>query len=398
MRAPQPGRRVQSNQPATIVRRSSGSVADELFVLCRPAAGIADPGGQVDSVYAALGDALAAEGVDPAAVDRETVFLRRVRADASAARAARNRVFAGLYRPATTCIGQPPLDGDADVLIAAVAVVPRHGVASSVTEATQAVACGCEACAPGLRARIVRLGDQATLHAGNVHGSGRDAVAEAYDMFRVGDALLRAAGMTFRNVIRTWIHLRDIGRDYAALNEARRRFFTDHAIEQRPASTGIQGSPFPDAHRFSLSLQAATSAAALAVTSMSAPSLNEAWTYGADFSRGLRVAGANGTTLHLSGTASIDEDGHTVHVGCFEAQAERMLHNVGALLAEQGASVAQLVSAVTYLRHAADAPVLRALFDRHGFGGFPCAVVEGPLCRPELLCETEAVAILPAQA
>ena len=30
-----------------------------------------------------------------------------------------------------------------------------------------------------------------------------------------------------------------------------------------------------------------------------------------------------------------------------------------------------------------------------GFDNFPCAIVKAPLCRPELLCETEAVAVLP---
>ena len=39
-------------------------------------------------------------------------------------------------------------------------------------------------------------------------------------------------------------------------------------------------------------------------------------------------------------------------------------------------------------------PLLRAIFHEHGFEGFPCTLVEAPICRPELLCETEAVAVL----
>ncbi len=31
----------------------------------------------------------------------------------------------------------------------------------------------------------------------------------------------------------------------------------------------------------------------------------------------------------------------------------------------------------------------------HGFEGFPCTLVEAPICRPDLLCETEALAVLP---
>ena len=128
---------------------------------------------------------------------------------------------------------------------------------------------------------------------------------------------------------------------------------------------------------------------------MSAPSLNEAWSYGADFSRGLRLTDANKVTLHVSGTASIDEAGRAVHAGSFAAQAERMLHNIASLLAGQGATFANLISGVAYVKHATDARALRSIFRRRGFDGFPWALVEAPLCRPELLCEAEAVAVLP---
>jgi len=202
--------------------------------------------------------------------------------------------------------------------------------------------------------------------------------------------------MQFTDVIRTWIHVRDIGRDYDALNRARRQFYRDRGVDRLPASTGVQGMPPSDAHAFSMSLHAITSARPLAITPMSAPSLNEAWTYGADFSRGLSVAGANGVTLHVSGTASIDEAGRTAHVGDFPAQVDRMLHNIASLLDRQGASFADVVSGVTYLRDADDAAALRAILRARGLDGFPCALVETPLCRREMLCEAEVVAILPA--
>ncbi len=69
-------------------------------------------------------------------------------------------------------------------------------------------------------------------------------------------------------------------------------------------------------------------------------------------------------TLYVSGTASIDEAGRTVHVGDFEAQVDRMLHNIASLLAGQGATFADLVSGVAYLKNPGDAPVLRAIFRR----------------------------------
>jgi enamine deaminase RidA (YjgF/YER057c/UK114 family) len=214
-------------------------------------------------------------------------------------------------------------------------------------------------------------------------------------MFRAARDLLADAGMQFNDVLRTWIHLRDIDRDYDAFNRARRAFFRDCGLQRLPASTGVQGTPFPDAHDFSLTLYAASAARPLDVVPMSTPSLNEAWTYGADFSRGLRVADGDAVTLYVSGTASIDEAGRTIHVGDFAAQVDRTLHNIATLLARQGASFADLVSGVTYVKNRDDAPALRTMFRERGFDGFPCAVVEAPLCRPELLCEAEAVAIVP---
>lgn len=356
---------------------------------------MADAARQAESVYAAMCDALDSEGTGPDAVVAETIFLRDVREHVGFGRASRERVLGTGLGAATTFVGQPPLDSEAQLELAAVAIVPRSGDISSGDELIRPATCACAACALGLRARVVGLGEQTILYTGNVHGAGRDAFEEAYDMFRVAEGLLGDAGMSFGNVIRTWIHVRDIGRDYDALNRARREFFRYCGLQRRPASTGVQGTPPSEAHDFSLSLYATRSPRPLDIAPMSAPSLNEAWSYGADFSRGLRVVEANKVALYLSGTASIDEAGRTTHPGDFAAQADRMLHNLSSLLTKQGATFRDVVSGVTYLKHPGDAPVLHALCRERGFDGFPWAVVEAPLCRPELLCETEAVAALP---
>ena len=51
-------------------------------------------------------------------------------------------------------------------------------------------------------------------------------------------------------------------------------------------------------------------------------------------------------SLHISGTASIDETGRTAHPGDFDAQVDRMLLNVAALLEGQGAGFGDVVSAI----------------------------------------------------
>jgi enamine deaminase RidA (YjgF/YER057c/UK114 family) len=202
--------------------------------------------------------------------------------------------------------------------------------------------------------------------------------------------------MDFRDVVRTWIHLRQIDRDYGDLNRARREFFRARGIDPVPASTGIGGGLVPASHDLCLGVYAVKAGRPAVRTVMSSPTLNEAAQYGADFVRGLRIVEANKVALHVSGTASIDERGRTAHRGDFEAQADRMLVNIAALLAGQGADFGDVVSAITYLKDPTDAVRLREKLRGAGFEGFPHALVVAPICRPDLLCETEALAALPA--
>jgi enamine deaminase RidA (YjgF/YER057c/UK114 family) len=388
-------------QPAgcsTDLRRFAGPAADELAILCRPEDGSTDTAHQAEAAYGALAGVLAAHQASFRDLTGETLFLRDIRRDLPLVLDARSRILAdigqGTCAPRPAFIQQAPVRQGASFEVSASAVVPRRRETWSVRDVRAAPSCGCEGCARS-GARLSRLGDETLLRTTNIYGAGADAVEQAWNMFRAAERLLDECGMGFRDVVRTWIHLRDIDRDYDALNAARGEFFRHRGISRRPASTGVQGIPFPDAHDLSMSLHAVQSPRSLDVTPMSTPSLNEAWSYGVEFSRGLRLADANKVALYVSGTASIDEAGRTAHVGDFEAQVDRMLHNIASLLARQGAAFEHLVSGVAYLKHASDAPLLRSLFHQRGFDGFPCALVETRLCRPELLCEAEAVAMLP---
>jgi enamine deaminase RidA (YjgF/YER057c/UK114 family) len=384
---------------STVLRWFAGPEADELAILWRPEGRMPDTVHQTEAAYRALAELLATHQASFRDLTSETLFLRDVRRELPLVLDFRTQVLADLGQsacaPAPAFIQQAPLGQGASFELSAWATIPRRRDAWSVRDVRAAPACACEGCARS-GARLVRLGDWTSLRTTNVYGSGAEGSEEqALDMFRAAERLLDQCGMGFRDVVRTWIHLRDIDRDYDALNKARREFFRRCGVEFEPASTGVQGIPFPDAHDFSMTLYAVKAARSLDVAPMSAPALNEAWSYGADFSRGLRIAEANKVTLYVSGTASIDEAGRTAHVGNFAAQADRMLHNIASLLAQQGATFENLVSGVTYLKNPSDAPVLRSLCHERGFDGFPCALVQAALCRPELLCEAEAVAMLP---
>lgn len=130
--------------------------------------------------------------------------------------------------------------------------------------------------------------------------------------------------------------------------------------------------------------------------------LNEAYDYAnkVAFVRGMRVEPGNCVTLFISGTASVNEKGESVHAGDFAAQVGRTLSNIQGLLASQDADFHDLVRTTCYLadfRYYDEFNRIRsAFYEREGIDPYPASTcVEARLCRPELLVEIEAIAMIP---
>lgn len=388
---------IHAHDCSIALSRVEGPEARELFLHCQPPADVADPGLQAAAMYRAILVTLDKEGGSFENVVTETLFLRDLQASLVPVREARGEALdvwdVTEHRPATLEVEQPPIDDSAYLEISLQVLMPR-GSPLRIAQIAAASSCDCSECtnARGLR---VQVGNEIHLHASGLCGPGTDAYEQTLAMFGAAEDLLRRAGMEFHDVVRTWFHMRDIDRDYGALNRARRAFFAARGIEPAPASTGIGGGPASGTHDLCLSLYAVKSGRPLVKTVMTSPTLNEASEYGADFVRGLRVRESNKDALLVSGTASINEFGQTVHLGDIDAQADRMLLNIAALLDRQGARFGDIVHAITYVKHAADADRLRERLRGAGFAGFPHALVVAPICRPDLLCETEVLAVLP---
>ncbi|MEH6515169.1 MAG: RidA family protein [Halioglobus sp.] len=389
---------IETDGCSIVLRRVEGPEARELFFSCQPPAEMVDAGAQANAIYRAIVGVLEAEGGSFGSVVSETVFLRNLRANIESVREARQQVLAaeeGLsFSPALLEIEQPPLNEQACLEVSVQAVLPSESP-PLFEPINVKPACNCAECvrAHGLR---IHVGEEARFYASALCGSGNDAYQQTLGMFGLAEELLQQAGMEFTDVVRAWIHLREMDRDYPDLNKARREFFKERGIDPVPASTGIGGGTFSDEHDLSLGIYAVKAGHPPVRTVMTSPTLNEAGEYGADFVRGMKMVEVNKIALHVSGTASIDEAGRTAHVGDFDAQADRMLINVAALLEAQGANFGDIVSATTYLKHPADAERLREKLVAAGFEGFPNVMVVARVCRPDLLCETEVLAVLPA--
>ncbi|MGB6159624.1 MAG: Rid family hydrolase [Acidobacteriaceae bacterium] len=130
--------------------------------------------------------------------------------------------------------------------------------------------------------------------------------------------------------------------------------------------------------------------------------LNEAWSYAkpSSFSRGMRIDLNGLTILLISGTASIDENGKSVHIGDLRAQARRTFSNITGLLASEGCTWHDVVRTSCYLRdidrdYEAFNEERTAFYREQGLDPLPASTgIEAKLCRPELLVEIEAIAML----
>ena len=136
---------------------------------------------------------------------------------------------------------------------------------------------------------------------------------------------------------------------------------------------------------------------------ISAPSaLNEAHAYAlpSSFSRGMRVEAPFVTTLYISGTASINESGETVHPCDFAAQLHRTYDNITKLLHAEGATWKHVVRTTCYLKNIQKDydefnRIRTSFYAEQGLDPLPASTgIEARLCRDDLLVEIEAIALL----
>ena len=129
--------------------------------------------------------------------------------------------------------------------------------------------------------------------------------------------------------------------------------------------------------------------------------LNEAYSYArpSSFSRGMRIDLNGLVILLISGTASIDEHGESIHIGDFRAQTRRTFENITKLLESEGATWKDIVRTTCYLRdierdYAAFNEERTAFYADQGLDPLPASTgIQAILCRPELLVEIEAIAM-----
>jgi len=232
-------------------------------------------------------------------------------------------------------------------------------------------------------------------------GSTDDAAAFR-EAFEGAERLLVANGLTFRNVARTWLHLPDLLAGYAALNQARSAFLRERELIVGegpvflPASTAVGGRHCSGAGCL-LDLVAVAPPGLLAplASTRQGPAID----YGSAFSRGMLVSGAGRPANHhapvvfVSGTASIDPRGRSMHLGDPAGQIRETYRITAAVLRNVGCSFDGVASAVRYYSDLATWGAHRDLSARGLLPDLPAIDVLGTICREELLFELEVTAV-----
>ena len=366
--------------------RLDGPGGTEVFLSAWPDPAADDADAQAASMYDNFRRALSDLDLSEQDLITEKTFAADLSQQCESIAAARRKAYEQ-EPPPWICLEQPPLYPGRLCEMQAYAMVSGEAITD-----LPAGASGRSVAAHGLRhVHIVNV-------TGGEPGDGTDFAHQALDMFERAAAALDAQGLSFRDVVRTWVYLREMDRDYGELNRRRTLFYKAQGVAPLPASTGIGGGVCPPDRLCGLDIYALAGDERPPLVAMHASTLNEATSYGSSFSRGVALTRHDRLLAYLSGTASIDERGEVVHVGDIEGQVNRTFVNIEALFDNHGLGLSDTVSAIVYLKRRDYYDTFLKVAAERGMPlDVPVAVVVADVCRPTWLCEIEAIAARAAE-
>ena len=244
--------------------------------------------------------------------------------------------------------------------------------------------------------RILRLPGctYLTLSSISAPQAGKDT-EQAQIMMEKGESVLKQFGADFLSVPRTWMWLKDILSWYDEFNNVRNKFFTERGLigagtrQSMPASTGIGLGPGNGGHcamDLVAILEPADCTEYLQVTGKQHCALD----YGSAFSRASRAVAPAGEVVFVSGTASINADGATTHIGHASCQIKTTMENVRAVLSDMQCSDEDVVHVVAYCKTTEVEKIFNSFKDALPW---PWLTAICDICRPDLLFEIEATAM-----
>jgi enamine deaminase RidA (YjgF/YER057c/UK114 family) len=232
-----------------------------------------------------------------------------------------------------------------------------------------------------------------------------DAPEQARRMFERASAALASRGYSFRQVARTWIYFSRLLEWYGEFNAVRNAHYAAAGLSTQvagdpprafPASTGIQARSA--AEECLMDLLAVDAGRAVEVRPVQQSGRQgRAIAYGSAFSRAMVLDWKEYRTVHISGTASIDPEGRSTHPGDAAAQFRDTLVSIAALLEPEGATLSDICQGTLFAKSPAVADTCREVARELALPPIPFVELIADVCRPELLVEIEAIAVVPGE-
>ena len=219
--------------------------------------------------------------------------------------------------------------------------------------------------------------------------------AQAAEVLDIIQNTLAGIGMDFRDVARTWFYIDHILDWYTDFNQVRTSFFRQHGIHLMPASTGVGVANLAGAAPTAKALAVRPKTGAVTVRRIDSPLQCEAIDYGSAFSRAMEISDASSRVLYVSGTASIEPGGKTIHPGRAALQIGKTMEVVGALLERAGMNFAHTTRGIAYFRHAEHIPLWNEYCRLRHLTRLPIITTRCDICRDDLLFELELDAACP---
>ncbi len=259
---------------------------------------------------------------------------------------------------------------------------------------------------PAARGRLWTGRGFRLLHLASVRGTlpggalAQGAADQADRMFTNAELALKSLGLDYRRVARTWIYLARLLEWYGDFNCVRTAHYQPAGFSASGdlafhASTGIQGrSGDEECIMDLLALESDSPDRAAALPIRRSPRQDSSFSYGSAFSRGMAIAIEGRRTVHVSGTASINAAGASVHVGDAEQQSLETLLCIAAILEQQGGSLENITSATLFCKTPAALDAWNRVTRMLRVPALPKICMLADVCRPDLLVEMEVVATI----
>ncbi|HAZ63660.1 MAG TPA: translation initiation inhibitor [Armatimonadetes bacterium] len=205
------------------------------------------------------------------------------------------------------------------------------------------------------------------------------------------ERIVAPLGLDFHHCVRTWLFADRILDWYGDLNASRHAFFASREVFGRrvPASTGVGIANAAGAAIVAQALLIQPDAGG-AVDAQPVPSPLQcpALDYGSAFARAMELSLPGGRRLQISGTASIEPGGATIHQ-TVEEQIVWTMEVVSALLESRGFRHDQVCRAIAYYADESWFGGLERYQADRGLPAYPLLTMQADICRDDLLFEIE---------